>query len=1506
NFNGTLLAPNADSKTKCDGPNDGAGHLSGALIANSYEGGMEFGYRPYRGPSSIVPSSSGYGVPIRKVISGSNTGLAGATFEITDGDEYSNTFTSDANGDGYVNIPSQVDFSGETTYNSSNNVITKTYTIHETIAPTGFVKDDTTTYEITVTETIDINSMHKNADGTEIPSKVLTQVTSNGESFTIELEDIYDEVSGERTKRELTIGDEIYVIDIDKGDATNVYKRAKDSKDTSVTVLSSSGTLFTTVIETSGMSTMTEENGDVKTTNLVTEKIEKDFDYNISAVACTPNSANVDAELILYYKDDTKETIDISTNAFNWNTSEDGSFNEYWGQNNIEKKDVIGFDVNIKSIEKDFELYIKGSSDNGDFDWSNDIFSRTFNKDEFDNENGFTYSFGRQELPTDESERYEDKVVSYDVVTTDAIFSTEVNTYLTETWTKAIGIYDTETIAAFNENGYKSPTTFTTVVGSDNYEYKYDPETLMIMPQPLNTPTFENDYGLIFAKVDDEGKSVPGATIEVQHHYYDFDDNKWKWVPIADGNNILDGGSLTTIDLKEIKDEEKWGSGWNYVHQRKVYRFVETDTPAGYEIAVPIYFVKDDNTIYYKSSETEIESMPLDETDWTGWQSVDLTKNNTADRKAVEMVDIKISGAKIKLAKYDSDFKNTLEGATFKLYAGNGDLIYPLSGTFTIDDESLDLYAMLRSAKETEYDTKYVQNGYLKPGSYYLEEITAPDGYDAQGKFGFRVKSDYSIEAVDAGTPSYFNTTVGSGKEVWIYPQNAEGEKISVSNVTKIEIELNSPTSGKLALWEGPFKGANPTITDGTVVLDNLDNVSFEGFKIQNQNYNDGVDVKEVRIYGEEGSGDSTSRAYNLTQIAWNGGNISKINKLTLYYADGTNASKENVSWSGNSDWAMFDLNGLILNNVVGLTVDFEGTAKIFVQDNTWENILGSGVEASGTCSFGNTNVNTGNETSDSEPTKSEEETADLAVKVSGDTIKIPNKKSGDKITITVEKKWVNDDGFESLRPESIEVQLKRKKSNGSEDDEFNSDNTYKATLDSSNEWKKSWSGLDRYDGDETQLYTYYVAEINVNDNYTVSYDANSDGKNDTLTSGGTLKITNTLNTIDINIEKKWDKNGCDDAVIPNSIEVKVQFKKADDDDSKWADVMKPVETTNEDGEILSSQEVLTLKLTEKDNWSGEVKNLPDIYEYRFVEMNVPTGWESDNSDTAKKDDLSASITNTLMTGSLGVEKNWANDSAADRPENLTISLYRTTKAPTTASKLDTLESNEDTQVNQLAENAEEAVSTETYEDITVTEGETIVLNTGDEGRLVLNSEKTVEWNDTENDKVKVENGILTVLDEGITTVSATIDDTPTTFNVNVKIASVVPNVTGMQKVKDIETFVKSDKAWNADVTDLPLYSPDGKPYYYYIVEKYTGADGKTVTGNNCTYYSVNYSDAVTLIDNPSTSPTLSVTNEKVDTEGITLPEAGGSGTHNYYIAGICLIGMAGIFWVIRRRRTTK
>ncbi|MDE5937268.1 MAG: glycoside hydrolase family 9 protein, partial [Ruminococcus sp.] len=63
--------------------------------------------------------------------------------------------------------------------------------------------------------------------------------------------------------------------------------------------------------------------------------------------------------------------------------------------------------------------------------------------------------------------------------------------------------------------------------------------------------------------------------------------------------------------------------------------------------------------------------------------------------------------------------------------------------------------------------------------------------------------------------------------------------------------------------------------------------------------------------------------------------------------------------------------------------------------------------------------------------------------------------------------------------------------------------------------------------------------------------------------------------------------------------------------------------------------------------------------------MIVPNGWEVQTvEDTAKSDDLNTSVTNKQQTGNLEIEKNWENDTDSDRPKNLTIGLYRTTKVP--------------------------------------------------------------------------------------------------------------------------------------------------------------------------------------------------------------------------------------------------
>ena len=112
NLNGTILAPNADvtSPQRCPG------HLSGAMIAKSFEGGLEFGYRPYRGGVDVLGLSAGYEVPVDKVVAGgANTYLPGAIFAVKEGDKILNLFESSEKTD-FAVIPSKVDFTGKTLY----------------------------------------------------------------------------------------------------------------------------------------------------------------------------------------------------------------------------------------------------------------------------------------------------------------------------------------------------------------------------------------------------------------------------------------------------------------------------------------------------------------------------------------------------------------------------------------------------------------------------------------------------------------------------------------------------------------------------------------------------------------------------------------------------------------------------------------------------------------------------------------------------------------------------------------------------------------------------------------------------------------------------------------------------------------------------------------------------------------------------------------------------------------------------------------------------------------------------------------------------------------------------------------------------------------------------------------------------------------------------------------------------------------------------------------------
>ncbi|HPY85906.1 MAG TPA: choice-of-anchor A family protein, partial [Ruminococcus flavefaciens] len=116
NMNGTLFAPLAAARSNWEGTE---GHLSGALIAKSYRGSMEFGYRPYLGPVDILGVTSSYIIDAYKFGPDGTTPLAGAEiglYEIAlddsgniimDGDEPEMTLVDFAysNENGKVSIP---------------------------------------------------------------------------------------------------------------------------------------------------------------------------------------------------------------------------------------------------------------------------------------------------------------------------------------------------------------------------------------------------------------------------------------------------------------------------------------------------------------------------------------------------------------------------------------------------------------------------------------------------------------------------------------------------------------------------------------------------------------------------------------------------------------------------------------------------------------------------------------------------------------------------------------------------------------------------------------------------------------------------------------------------------------------------------------------------------------------------------------------------------------------------------------------------------------------------------------------------------------------------------------------------------------------------------------------------------------------------------------------------------------------------------------------------------
>ncbi|MDE5757273.1 MAG: choice-of-anchor A family protein, partial [Allobaculum sp.] len=144
NFNGTIFAPQA----KVESNLKNTGHLSGALIANSFKGGLEFGYRPYLGLVDILRVDSDYWIDLYKYAETTDkdgnkilTDLPGAEFGLFD------VTTDNKTGKTVIaENPSATAISGEDG-RLQLDVQSGTYAIKEIASPNGYaIKKDVICY----------------------------------------------------------------------------------------------------------------------------------------------------------------------------------------------------------------------------------------------------------------------------------------------------------------------------------------------------------------------------------------------------------------------------------------------------------------------------------------------------------------------------------------------------------------------------------------------------------------------------------------------------------------------------------------------------------------------------------------------------------------------------------------------------------------------------------------------------------------------------------------------------------------------------------------------------------------------------------------------------------------------------------------------------------------------------------------------------------------------------------------------------------------------------------------------------------------------------------------------------------------------------------------------------------------------------------------------------------------------------------------------------------------
>lgn len=247
----------------------------------------------------------------------------------------------------------------------------------------------------------------------------------------------------------------------------------------------------------------------------------------------------------------------------------------------------------------------------------------------------------------------------------------------------------------------------------------------------------------------------------------------------------------------------------------------------------------------------------------------------------------------------------------------------------------------------------------------------------------------------------------------------------------------------------------------------------------------------------------------------------------------------------------------------------------------------------------------------------------------SGKTV-ITNTHITDAVSVSVEKKWTDDNNQDGIRPEKVEVQL------------FKQVGTNAKTavgvpvwLDSTNYWKHEWKNLSKYDGGKIIVYT--VDEVTVPSGYTKTISpAVATFNADTTKVRYLIENKHTADVVSVKVNKKWE-NG-ENPNPPASISVYLM-----------ADGVK----------VAGSEQTLTAP-----DWTYTWTDLPKTASGKEIVYSVGESVIKDyTSKGGAVTNGVATLTNTYTPGkkSVKVTKVWEDNGNQDgiRPETLTMELWK-------------------------------------------------------------------------------------------------------------------------------------------------------------------------------------------------------------------------------------------------------